>query len=177
MRWLSLLALVISFQLFAAPKNQVANGNLTYGQELFDTLQINGFVALNGTVILQRLQVNGSVAAINAQIGELQVNGQAALSHCIVKDKCAVTGSLKGSFSTFEKAITLTSDNSSFDVCKIASIQVLKTKDTVTQTIELKGKTEITGLISFESGNGQVNASKESSIKETQVIGGKLIKR
>ena len=177
MRWLSLLALFFSFQLFAAPKNQIANGNLTYGQEIFDTLQINGTATLNGTIILQRLQVNGSVSATNAQIGELQVYGQAVLSHCTVKDKCAVTGSIKGAFCDFEKAITLTSDNSSFDVCTIASIQVLKTKDHVTQTIELKGKTEITGLISFESGNGQVIASKESPIKEANVIGGKLIRR
>jgi hypothetical protein len=176
MRWLSLLLLAFSFQLFAA-KNQTASGNLIYGQEVFDTLQINGSVALNGTMILQKLQVNGSVAATNAQIEELLVNGQAALSHCIVKDKCTVVGSLKGSFSTFEKAIALTSDNSSFDVCTITSIQVLKTKDNVTQTIELKGKTELSGLISFEAGNGQVIASKECTIKESQVVGGKLIKR
>jgi hypothetical protein len=88
-----------------------------------------------------------------------------------------VSGSLKASFSTFEKAIALGSDNSSFDVCKIASIQVLKSKDNVTQTIELKGKTELSGLISFQAGNGQVIASKECPIKEAQVIGGKLIKR
>jgi hypothetical protein len=169
--------LVFSLQLFAASKNQVANGNLVYGQEIFDTLQINGFVTLNGTMVLQRLQVNGSVSATNAQIGELHVNGQAVLSHCIVKDKCTVTGSLKGAFSTFEKAITLTSDNSSFDACTIASIQVLKTKDNVTQTIDIKGKTDISGLISFESGNGQVTACRECGIKEAQVVGGKLIKR
>ena len=177
MRWLIALVLAFSLPLFSAAKNQVANGNLTYGQEIFDTLQINGFVTLSGTVILQRLQVNGSVTATNAQIGELHVNGQASLSHTIVKDRCTVTGSIKGSFSTFEKVIALTSDNSSFDACKITAIQVLKTKDNVIQTIELKGKTEVAGLISFESGNGQVNASRESSIKEAQVIGGKLNKR
>jgi hypothetical protein len=176
MRWLSLLALVFSCHLFAA-KNQTASGNLTYGQEIFDTLQINGSVALNGTIILQRLQVNGGVAATNAQIGELLVNGLAVLSHCTVKDKCTVTGSLKGSFSTFEKAIALASDNSSFDTCTITSIQVLKSKDNVTQTIELKGKTVVMGHISFEAGDGQVIASKECPIKEAQVIGGKLIKR
>jgi hypothetical protein len=177
MRWISLLVLVFSFQLFAAPKNQVASGNLTYGQEIFDTLQINGTVALNGTMILQRLQVNGSVAATNAQIAELHVNGLATLSHSTVKDKCTVTGSLKGSFTTFEKAIMLTSDHSSFDACKVSSIQVLKSKDNVKQTIDFKGKTELTGLISFESGDGQVIACKECPIKESQVIGGKLIKR
>jgi hypothetical protein len=168
--------LVFSCQLFAA-KNQVASGNLTYGQEIFDTLEISGTVALNGTMVLQRLQVNGSVAATNSQIGELQVDGQAALSHCIVKDQCTVSGSLKGSFSTFEKALTLTSDNSSFDTCTLVSIQVLKSKDNVMQTIELKGKTMLAGMISFESGNGQVIASKECPIKEAQVTGGKLIKR
>ncbi len=177
MRWLAVLVLMFSLPLFGAGKSQVANGNLTYGQEIFDTLQINGFVTLNGTVILQRLQVNGSVTAMNAQIGELHVNGQANLSHTVVKDKCTVTGSIKGAFSTFEKAIILTSDNSSFDTCTLTAIQVLKARDNVTQTIEIKGKTEVAGLISFESGNGLVNASRESSIKESQVIGGKLIKR
>jgi hypothetical protein len=41
----------------------------------------------------------------------------------------------------------------------------------------IKGKTELMGLISFESGTGQVIASRESGIKEAHVIGGKLIKR
>jgi hypothetical protein len=177
MRLLILFMLAFSLQLFGSAKNQVANGNLTYGQEIFDSLQINGSVALNGTMVLQRLQVNGTLAATNAQIGELQIKGQAALSHCVVKDKCTVTGSLKGSFSTFEKEITLTSDSSVFDSCSIVSIHVLKTKDHVTQTIEIKGKTNLTGLISFESGNGQVIACRECAIKEANVVGGKLIKR
>jgi hypothetical protein len=177
MRWLVLLILAFSFQLSASAKNQVANGNLSYGQEIFDTLQINGSVTLSGTMVLQKLQVNGSLNATNAQIGELQINGQASLSHCVVKNKCDVTGSLKASFSNFEQAIVLTSDNSSFDSCAITSIQVPKTRDHVTQTIEIKGKTTLTGLISFESGNGQVIACRDCSIKEAQVVGGKLIKR
>ena len=75
-----------------------------------------------------------------------------------------------------QKAIVLTSDNSSFDTCTLTAIQVLKTKDNVTQTIEIRGETEVTGLISFEAGNGQVNACRQYSIKEAQVIGGKLIR-
>ncbi|HEX2579866.1 MAG TPA: hypothetical protein VHK67_05655, partial [Rhabdochlamydiaceae bacterium] len=104
----------------------------------------------------------------------LQVNGQAVLSHSVVKDKCTVTGAIKAAFSTFEKEISLTSNLSTFDECKISAIQVKKTRDSVTQTIELKGKTEGTEPIIFESGRGQVDASPNSNIKESQVIGGKL---
>ncbi|HUD01987.1 MAG TPA: hypothetical protein VMR37_06645 [Rhabdochlamydiaceae bacterium] len=177
MRLLTILLLAFSLQISASSKNQVANGNLTYGKEVFNSLQVNGFVTLNGTTITQRLQVNGSVTASNAQVGELNVNGQASLSHCIVKDKSTVTGSLNGSFSTFEDAITLTSDLSVFDGCSLTSLKVLKTKDDVTQKIELKGKTKIIGLITFESGTGQVVACHECQIKPESVIGGKLIKR
>jgi len=155
-------------------KSQTASGNLTYGKEIFDTLQVNGFLTLNGTTILQRLEVNGNLTASVAQIGELQVKGQAILSHSTVKDKCAVTGAIKAAFSTFEKEITLTSNHSTFDECKITAIQVKKTRDFVTQMIELKGKTEVTDLITFESGRGQVNASPDNNIKASQVIGGKL---
>lgn len=176
MRWLVLLMLALSSQL-SATKSQVANGNLTYGQEIFDTLRINGSVTLNGTMVLQKLQVNGSLNASNAQIAELHVYGQALLSHSTVKNKCTVTGTLKGSFSNFEQAIFLTSDNSVFDSCTISSIDVLKTKDHVTQTIEIKGKTKLIGLITFESGNGQVIACRDCSIKESSIVGGKLVKR
>ena len=155
-------------------KSQTASGNLTYGQEVFDTLQVNGFLTLNGTTIQQRLEVNGNLTANAAQIGELQVKGEAILSHSAVKDKCTVTGAIKAAFSTFEKEIMLTSNHSTFDECKITAIQVKKTRDSVTQTLELKGKTEVTELITFESGRGQVNASSDNNIKESQVIGGKL---
>jgi hypothetical protein len=177
MRLLTLLVLAFSFQLSAAPKDQVANGNLTYGQEVFNSLQINGFVTLTGTTILQRLQVNGNLSASNAQIGELHSNGQASLSHCQVKGKCTVTGSLKGFYTSFDQPIVLTSDNSVFDSCSITSIQVLKSKDNITQTVEIKGKTNIIGLISFESGNGQVLACRECQVKESNIVGGKLVRR
>jgi len=174
MRWVALLALAFTLPLCGAAKNQTASGNLTYGQEVFDTLQVNGNVTLNGTTILQRLEVNGSMTASNVQIGELQVKGQAILTHSVVKDQCTVIGALKGAFSTFEKEITLTSKHSTFDECKITKIQVKKTRAFATQTIDLKGKTEVTGPITFESGRGKVNASPDSPIKESQVIGGKL---
>jgi hypothetical protein len=177
MRLLTLMLLVLTLQISASEKNQVANGNLTYGKELFHSLQVNGFATLNGTTVTQRVQVNGSITATNAQIGELNVNGQATLSHCTVKNKTTITGSLTGSSTNFEDAVILTSDYSVFEACSLTSIRVHKTKDDVTQKIELKGKTKVLGLITFESGNGQVVACHECQIKAESVIGGKLIKR
>lgn len=177
MRLLASILLVFTLHLSAAPKDQAANGNLTYGQEVFNTLQVNGFVTLNGTTILQRLQVNGRLNATNVQMGALSSHGEATLSHCKVKDLCNVTGTLKAYDTTFEELVTLISNNSTFDACSIDSIDVLKTRETIPQTIELKGKTTVTGTITFDSENGQVIACKECQIAESNIVGGKLIRR
>ncbi len=177
MRFITLLILAFNLQISASPQNQVANGYLTYGKEVFKSLQINGYVTLNGTTVLELLQVNGSATATKAKLGEVQVNGQALFSHCTVKDKCTVRGSISAFSSTFENPILLTTDHSVFDSCSVMSVNVLKGKDNITQTIDLKGKTKVMGQISFESGSGQVNAGPDCQITDASVIGGKLMKR
>jgi len=177
MRYLTLLLLVFFLPLAASPRNETAGGNLSYGQEMFDNLKVNGFVTLNGTTIVERLQMNGRLNATNAQIGDLHANGYINLYRCTVKGQSTVKGSLSGFFSTFEQPITLTSANSVFDSCSISSIHVLQKNHATTQNIELKGDTHLTGSITFEAGNGQVIVPKESPIDESRIVGGKLIKR
>ncbi|MBS0647920.1 MAG: hypothetical protein JSS10_01690 [Verrucomicrobia bacterium] len=175
MRFLALL--MATCCLYAQSANQSAEGYLTYGNEILNSVQVNGFVTLNGTTILQQLQVNGSLSAHQAQIGEMMVNGQASLNSCTVKNKSTVIGSLSAMLSTFNNEITLTSDHSAFDGCTIASIRVSKNKNSsIPPMIELKGKTKVTGLITFESGNGQVMASPDSQISAAQIAGGTLQK-
>lgn len=161
--------------LYAQPANQSAEGYLTYGNETLNSVQVNGFVTLNGTTILQQLQVNGSLSANQAQIGAMIVNGQASLNNCTVKNKSTVAGSISAMLSTFNDEITLDSNNSTFDACTIASIRVRKNKNNaIPPTIELKGKTKVSGMITFESGNGQVIASPDSQITSQQLTGGEL---
>lgn len=167
--------LMATFCLYAQPANQTAEGYLNYGNEILNSVQVNGYVTLNGTTILQQLQVNGSLSANQAQIGAMMVNGQASLNNCTVKNKSVVAGSLTAMLSTFSDEITLASDNSTFDACTIASIRVRK-NNAIPPTIELKGKTKVTGLITFESGNGQVIASPDSQISAAQITGGELKK-
>lgn len=167
--------LMATFCLYAQPANQSAEGYLTYGNEILNSIQVNGFVTLNGTTILQQLQVNGSLSANQAQIGEMVVNGQASLNNCTVKNKSVVAGSLSAMLSTFNDEITLDSNNSTFDGCTIVSIRVRKNKNSaIPPTIELKGKTKVSGMITFESGNGQVIASPDSQISTAKIVGGVL---
>jgi hypothetical protein len=170
-----LALLMLTFCLSAAP-NQIENGFLNYGNETVNSLQVNGYVNLNGTTITNLLQVNGSLTATQAQIGEMNVQGQASLNNCTVKNKSMVAGSLTALLSSFNDEVTLLSDNSAFDTCSIASIRVRKSQNNVPQIIELKGKSKVTGPITFESGSGQVIASPESQISPASVIGGMLKK-
>jgi len=171
-----LILLMLTFSLSAAPSNKVENGFLNYGNETLNSLQINGYVNLNGTTINNLLQVNGSLTATQAQIGEMNVQGQASLDNCTVKNKSRVAGSLSALLSTFNDEVTLASDNSVFDTCSIASIRVQKNNESTPQIIELKGKTQLMGLITFESGKGQVVASPESQISPAKVMGGTIKK-
>ena len=175
MRQLVLFILAFTLHLSAA-NNQVENGLLAYGNETYDSLQVNGSAKLNGTIVTQLLQVNGSLVASNAKIGELHVNGQAALDKCTVSKKSMVSGTLSASFTTFDQELTLASDNSAFETCTLSSIRVMKSKDNISQTVLLGGSTKVTGLITFESGNGQVVAGPDCQITQASVVGGKLQK-
>ena len=175
MRQFILFLLACTLHLSAA-NNQVGNGLMAYGNETYDSLQVNGSAKLNGTVVKELLQVNGSLVASNAKIGELHVNGQAALDKCTVSKKSMVSGTIAAAFTTFDQELALASDNSTFETCRLSSIRVMKSKENNSQTIMLGGSTKVIGLITFESGTGQVIAGPDCEIKEASVIGGKLQK-
>jgi hypothetical protein len=149
---------------------------VTYDKQSLDSIQINGFAQLKETHITKSLKVNGNLIAEKSQIQQMEVRGQATLTHCMVKGEAFVAGTLKAASTMFDGPVILMSNDAVFDACSLRSILVRKTEDKAAQIIELKGKTKISGKITFESGNGEVIVDPKTAITEQQIIGGKIKK-
>src|SRR5690349_19356476 len=111
----------INFQLFSGDNMSIwktkgiNHGSLTYGNEVVDKVQSNGFVTLNGTKVTEHLQVNGRLKAEGAQIEEMQVNGQATLDRCSISQKSNVCGSLVATLSQFSNELSVSSEKVIFN--------------------------------------------------------------
>src|SRR3989338_8524573 len=68
------------------------SGSQTFGKETIDSIEVNGFVKLDGTNVTDYLQVNGHLKAKNAKIEEMQVNGRANLDNCLIRKKSIICG-------------------------------------------------------------------------------------
>ena len=176
MRCIILFLLAFNLHLSAAINAKVENGYLTYGNETYDSLQVNGYATLHGTIVTHVLQVNGTLSASQAKFGEIHVNGQATLSNCTIDRKSLVSGSISAISTIFQQELSLASDNSVFESCTLSTLRVLKMKNNAPQTVTLDGTTHVIGLITFESGNGKVIAGPECQITQGSIIGGKLQK-
>ena len=154
-----------------------SHGNLIYGSETVRKVQNNGFVALNGTTVTERLQVNGRLKAEGAQITAMQVNGQTTLDKCSVSQKSTICGSLIAKLSQFSDTLSVSSEKVMFNSCTLNDLHIIQVGGYQgTQVIELRGKTKVNGSITFEAGNGEVIIDPGCEIVGS-VIGGKIRKQ
>lgn len=163
---------VLLAAVFAIFADVNSNGNISYGKDTINNLDVNGMVKLDGTKITDSLKVNGYLQASKAQIEKMQINGNAILNKCSVNQKSVVRGFLQAKNSSFSDEISIYSENAVFDSCSIKSIFIHDTKSYGKQILELKGKTKVTGTITFEKGEGEVIVGPSCEIGD--VIGAKI---
>lgn len=102
--------------------------------------------------------------------GQTEVNGNTKVKKSTFGDTVTLSGEFEAKDSTF-KAIIAEIDKMELDNCKAESILIKKSNDaTKQQIVELKGKTDITGSITFESGNGKV-VIKDKTVKTGEIKG------
>src|SRR5262245_58622862 len=104
---------------------QVSGAN-HFGSETLDTLQGAGLVKLNGTTVVNAVQVAGSLIAKNAQIGTLEITGEANLTGTTVLKGGNVVGSLQMVGSTFNQSLTLTTQKAVFSSSHLEGIKILQ---------------------------------------------------
>ncbi|MBP9693289.1 MAG: hypothetical protein KBE16_01080 [Alphaproteobacteria bacterium] len=98
------------------------------------------------------------------------INGNTKIKKSTFGDTVTASGEFDAEDSTF-KAIIAEVEKMELSNCKAESILIKKSTDaTKQQIVELKGKTDITGSITFESGNGKV-VIKDKTVKTGEIKG------
>lgn len=179
------------------PQNQNASvryGSTNLGEETISSITIHGPATMNGTKILELVEVNGTLNANKANINKLtlngnfegldihlkegMINGTVSLRKSKVSGIITVYGLLTASECEFSNAIMIDSTEIHFSKSTLQDINVLNSATNPTvQKIYLKENTILKGKISFKSGKGEVIISGKSTITASQVIGGKITQK
>ena len=148
-------------------------GSGHYGYETLGVLTFNGHLTLQGTLIQDKLIVNGSLEASRAEIEKLHVKGRVTLKDSQINGKSEINGYLTAENSYFYGLLALKThkldltDSLTYDI-------LIRTSDNpgTSQIVTLKN-THVHGDIVFEAENGIVEKDEDSFI-EGQILGGKL---
>jgi hypothetical protein len=133
-----------------------------------NSLNINGAVELRNTNITGMAEINGSIEALNAQIGQLQVRGAARLKKCVVNGTTVIHGHLYAEETTFKKELSVFAQNLTLNACNVDSILFnYDEKATRQQMLVLSNGTIVTKDVTFEGGKGSIVLSNESKIQGT----------
>lgn len=153
------------------------NGSFQTSQSTIDEkLKINGAALLGqNTIVKETIVINGQLNAEGTIFeNNIMVNGTAEISDSALKQKAHFSGNLIAHDCQFLDCILLLSHKASFDHCQIKNIAINKLPHAKTsQKIILLNSCEVTGNITFETGNGEVWVEKSSQIYG-EVIGGKI---
>ncbi|MBP6740716.1 MAG: hypothetical protein KA146_12040, partial [Leptospiraceae bacterium] len=169
-------------------------GITNLGEETISSITIHGPATMNGTKILELVEVNGTLNANKANINKLtlngnfegldihlkegMINGTVSLRKSKVSGIITVYGLLTASECEFSNAIMIDSTEVHFSKSTLQDINVLNSATNPTvQKIYLKENTILKGKISFKSGKGEVIISGKSTITASQVIGGKITQK
>lgn len=159
------------------PKSVQLIGANSYGATTLDTVQGAGLIKLNGTSVLNALQVTGSLIANNSEIGTIEVSGEANLTDTTIHQGGFVLGSIRAVRSTCEKPLILLTQKAVFTASRMDALtfrQDLGYKGK--QILELKQGTIINGPVVFEGGKGEILVFPGSQVLGN-VTGGKIIKK
>lgn len=131
----------------------------------------NGKTEIKKSNFAGSFKSNGDTELESVSIaGQTTTNGNTKVKKSTFGDTVTLSGEFDAEDSTF-KAIVAEVEKMELNNCKAESILIKKGTDaTKQQIVELKGKTDITGSITFESGNGKV-VIKDKTVKTGEIKG------
>lgn len=149
-------------------------GYHTFARETFEEIKENGLVVLQGTTVKGHTEVNGSLEADKATLGTLKVNGNCKLKDSTVEGEVLINGYLHAENTRFLCEISISSNKLVLENCQVKNIVVRKSS-MENQIVELRGKTNVSGQISFESGKGGVITGSDVAL-QGKITGGEVQK-
>jgi hypothetical protein len=119
--------------------------------------------------------VNGVLTATKTHLNSLTVNGTVNLVESFINAETNINGALLANSTVFNNTITISTDNFTLIDTLTKNIIVNGAANGVVapQILNLKGKTQINGNITFTENDGVVNVGPEVKITG-KVIGGQV---
>lgn len=135
----------------------------------FNHLEVEKDIVILGPVtnsehgVFGSLEITGPFNAKNIVCSKLDATGPVDVTDLTVSGEATMTGPLKARKSTFQN-LTIWADEISLEDVKTNDILVKK-DEKKKQVLHLKGKTVVTGNITFESRNGMVEQGPDVKIQ------------
>ena len=189
---------VLCLFLFSALFGEVIEGPKDYSLKFFDDLEVNGATKLrlvkaksltiHGPLEFHSLdvsgpaQINDSITGEKGKFGSLTVQGAVDVNH-VMTENLSVKGPVRASYLMITNTAEIDGhanlDHGQFKTLKLKGDDIVLdevTAETIIiqkgNTIVIKGASNISGDITFESGNGIVKLQAPATIKN--VKGGKV---
>lgn len=149
----------------------VINGPATLKLIKAQNLSIHGTLDFNRLDVAQTATINGPVKGSNGKFGKLSVTGPVNVDHIMATElqvhgpltvsslKISGATQIDGQVSIKDgelHSLTLSDNSLTLENVTADKITINKLNDNAPQTLTLKGKTIVSGGISFEAGNGIV---------------------
>lgn len=158
-------------------KNIEADTLTVKGPSNFENLTVNESSQFFGPVHgengrLGNLTTKGPISGKNLIVNKLDVRGNVSVTRMEVKQNAEIRGALVAVDSKF-RDLTIYADEIILEDVKMGNLLV-KSEGTKVQNLILKGKTVISGNVTFEGGNGVIVKEGTSAIIKGNLQGGKL---
>lgn len=177
----AILCCFLSYQTVYAKDQPIAiNGKATLSHKKLDSVQVNGTLKFNKLIVHEKLYVNGSIKGQKLKCKILDINGlfngefveaeEVSVLGTFMGNKINISGktSIFGLLNVSESSfadITVNGENIILKNSTANNIYVKKnTSKGTSQELTLAGKSTISGDVTFESGKGIINLSKDAKI-------------
>lgn len=166
-----------------ATLKNIKAGKLTVNGPLtFEKIEVSGNTELSGPVKgteshFENLTITGSIEADKMSCNNLTVIGPATLKYFTIKENAEVKGTFKSEGGTVQDLSVMSSASLTDTTAKNVIIKHNNAYDQEAKTdvLELKGKTIITGDVSFASGKGEVIVQGKDASIGGKINGGVLV--
>lgn len=166
-----------------ATLKDIKAGKLTVNGPLtFQKIDVSGNTELNGPVKgteahFENLTITGSIEADKMSCNNLTVIGPATLKYFSIKENAEVKGTFKSDGGTVQDLSVMSSASLTDTTAKNVIIKHNNAYDQESKTdvLELKGKTIITGDVTFASGKGEVIVQGKDASIGGKINGGVLV--
>lgn len=142
------------------------HGSIFYGKEVVDSIKGQGSVSLQGTTVLNTVDVQGEITINDSKLNTLQAVGQITVRNSTIAGDSKIQGSLNAFNAYFGGNITLATNESIFENSHAPLVTIEPTRNKIGQKIVVINSK--IGRVIFQEEGGKVILQGKSSIQSVK---------